>query len=50
MTTKYPNSVNNFYFEYDSKDGELSFDYQLKEGVCKSFNASELLRSVGLKV
>ncbi|KPM48224.1 MutS-related protein [Jiulongibacter sediminis] len=50
MTTKYPDSVNNFYFEYDSKDGELSFDYQLKEGVCKSFNASELLRSVGLKV
>ena len=50
MTAKYPNSVNNFYFEYDSKDGELSFDYELKEGVCQSFNASELLRSVGLKV
>lgn len=50
MTGKYPESVNNFYFEYDSKDGELSFDYQLKEGVCQSFNASELLRSVGLKV
>ncbi|MGR3811527.1 MutS-related protein [Jiulongibacter sp. NS-SX5] len=50
IAERYPEQVKNFYFEYDSKDGELTFDYLLKEGVCQSFNASELLRSVGLNV
>ncbi len=50
LAGKYPESVQNFFFEYESNGGELTFDYKLKEGVCQSFNASELLRSVGLDV
>lgn len=50
MAEKYPSSSKNYFFEYDSKDGELTFDYKLKPGICTSFNASELLRKVGLDV
>ena len=50
IADKYPKESKNYYFEYDAKDGELTFDYKLKPGVCQSFNASELLRSVGLDV
>jgi hypothetical protein len=50
IADKYPEESKNYYFEYDAKDGELTFDYKMKPGVCQSFNASALLRSVGLDV
>ncbi|WP_341226246.1 hypothetical protein [uncultured Arcticibacterium sp.] len=50
IADKYPEKSKNYFFEYDAKDGELTFDYKLKPGICESFNASELLRSVGLDV
>ncbi len=50
MAQTYPESSKNYYFEYDAEDGELIFDYKMKPGICQSFNASELLRSVGLEV
>lgn len=50
LAVQYPDAIKTYFFEYDSKDGELTFDYDLKEGVCKSFNASELLRRVGLNI
>ena len=40
--------VRNYYFEFSTNGGDLAFDYQLREGVCKSFNASLLLQSIGL--
>ncbi len=42
--------VKNYYFEYATENGELLFDYLIKEGVCKSFNASLLLKSIGLPI
>ncbi len=50
LAQEFPDSIRTYFFEYDSRDGELTFDYKLKEGVCQSFNASELLRKVGLDV
>jgi hypothetical protein len=50
ISEKYAEKVKNFYFEYSTEHGELFFDYKLKEGVCKSFNASLLLASIGLKI
>ena len=38
----------NYYFEFSTNGGDLAFDYRLREGVCKSFNASLLLQSIGL--
>ncbi|AFK02011.1 DNA mismatch repair protein MutS domain protein [Emticicia oligotrophica DSM 17448] len=50
ISEKYPNVVKNYYFEYATENGELLFDYLIKEGVCKSFNASLLLKSIGLPI
>lgn len=44
----YPDSVKNFYFEFFTETDELVFDYKIKEGICTSFNASQLLRKAGL--
>jgi DNA mismatch repair ATPase MutS len=42
--------VQNFHFRSDVQDGQLSFDYRLHEGICQSFNASELMRMMGIEV
>lgn len=46
----HPEIVKNYYFEYNSTGGNLTFDYKIKPGICSSFNASELLRNIGLKI
>ena len=40
--------VQNYYFDAYVKNNELSFDYKLKEGVCKNMNASFLLKRMGI--
>ncbi|REA62012.1 DNA mismatch repair protein MutS [Dyadobacter luteus] len=40
--------VQNFHFRSDVEDGKLHFDYKLHEGICKSFNASELMKMMGI--
>jgi ABC-type multidrug transport system fused ATPase/permease subunit len=40
--------VHNFHFRSDVEDGKLHFDYKLHEGICKSFNASELMKMMGI--
>ncbi|MFY7912125.1 MAG: MutS-related protein, partial [Emticicia sp.] len=50
ISEQYPDVVKNYYFEYATENGELLFDYLIKEGVCKSFNASLLLKSIGLPI
>ena len=42
--------VKNYFFEYNSEGGNLTFDYKIKPGICSSFNASELLRNIGLNI
>ncbi len=42
--------VDNFHFRSDMQDGRLHFDYKLHEGICQSFNASELMRMMGIKI
>lgn len=42
--------VENFHFRSDVQDGQLHFDYTLHEGICQSFNASELMRMMGIAV
>jgi hypothetical protein len=45
-----PERAENFHFEDRYADGELVFDYTLKQGVVKTSNALELMRSIGLGV
>lgn len=38
----------NFSFQSEVVEGRLYFDYRLRPGVCHSFNASELMRQMGI--
>jgi hypothetical protein len=41
---------NNFHFDGYVEGDKLLFDYLLKEGTCKSFNALVLMKKMGIKV
>ncbi len=40
--------VRNCHFQSDVRDGELHFDYTLYDGICRSFNASQLMQAIGI--
>ncbi len=42
--------IHNFHFRSDVENGRLHFDYRLHEGICRSFNASELMRMMGIAI
>ncbi len=50
LEQKYPDYVRNFYFDIQVVDGEMLFDYKIKHGECKTFNASILLKQIGIDV
>ena len=50
LEKKYPDYIRNFYFDIQVKDGEMLFDYKIKHGECKTFNASLLLKQIGINV
>ena len=50
LEQKYPDYVRNFYFDIQVIDGEMLFDYKIKHGECKTFNASLLLKQIGIDV
>lgn len=46
----YPDYIRNFYFDIRVKGQEMQFDYKLKVGECKTFNATLLLKQLGIEV
>jgi hypothetical protein len=50
LETKHPDYIRNFYFDIQVKDNEMLFDYKIKHGECKTFNASLLLKQIGIDV
>ena len=51
LETDLPAHVHNVSFNsYLNPDGTLRFDYHLTPGVCRSFNASQLMRLMGIVV
>jgi len=42
--------VRNFHFDIKMQNQDMFFDYKIKDGACKTFNASILLREIGLGV
>lgn len=43
-------TLRNFHFDIQITDGEMRFDYKLKEGPCSTFNAAILLKEIGLSL
>ena len=48
LEEEYPDYIRNHYFDIQVIDGEMLFDYKIKDGECKTFNASMLLRQIGI--
>lgn len=42
--------VSNYSFESIIEGDQITFDYKIREGICQSFNASELMRQMGIKI
>ena len=45
-----PDAIENYHFDVKVNGEELFFDYKLTPGVCSSFNASLLMKKMGIKV
>jgi glycerol uptake facilitator-like aquaporin len=50
LEDKYPQYIRNYYFDIQVQNGEMLFDYKIKHGECKTFNASLLLKQIGINV
>lgn len=50
LEKQYPDYIRNFYFDIQVRDGEMLFDYKIRHGECKTFNASMLLKRIGINV
>jgi hypothetical protein len=48
MEPLHPQQIRNYHFDIQIEQGEMQFDYKLKLGPCKTFNAALLLREIGL--
>jgi len=45
-----PGNIENYHFDVKVSGEELYFDYKLTPGICTSFNASLLMKKMGIKV
>ncbi len=50
LAGQYPAHLHNYHFDVQVADDELYFDYLLKEGICKSLNASILMKKIGIEL
>ncbi|MRX45709.1 MutS-related protein [Pedobacter puniceum] len=50
LVEEYPEQLRNFHFDIQIQENEMYFDYQIKAGKCESFNASLLLKAIGLDI
>nr|WP_068891517.1 DNA mismatch repair protein MutS [Pedobacter panaciterrae] len=48
MEADHAHKVRNYHFDIQITDNEMEFDYKLKHGSCKTFNAALLLKQIGL--
>jgi len=44
----HPEQIENLCFEVETKGEELIFDYKIKKGVSQSFNATQLMKNIGI--
>jgi DNA mismatch repair ATPase MutS len=50
MEKDLPGKIENYHFDVKVSGEELYFDYKLTPGICASFNASLLMKKMGIKV
>lgn len=50
LEKEYPQKVRNFHFDIRMENDEMFFDYLIKNGECKTFNAAILLKAIGLSL
>ncbi len=48
MIKQFPQQIRNFNFDVNVRNDELFFDYKLKKGICNSFNATLLMKKIGI--
>lgn len=46
----YPGIIHNYHFDVTIEGSELHFDYKLKQGVCKTLNATLLMKKIGIEL
>ncbi|NNF34349.1 MAG: hypothetical protein HKN68_09585 [Saprospiraceae bacterium] len=49
LSLQQPKHIRNYYFDIEFEGEDLVFDYKLKEGICSNFNASHLLKQIGVE-
>jgi hypothetical protein len=50
LQSDYPDNIHNYHFDARIANEELYFDYTLKEGICRSINASILMKKIGIEL
>ncbi|NQX40734.1 MutS domain V [Pedobacter steynii] len=50
LVSKYPDYLRTHYFDVTIDNGEATFDYTLKPGECRNYNASFMLERIGLTI
>lgn len=50
LKDEFPENIINYHFDVQVSNDELYFDYMLKPGVCKSLNASILMKKIGIEL
>jgi DNA mismatch repair ATPase MutS len=50
LENELPGNVLNYYFDTFIEDGLFRFDYILRKGICKTMNAKELMKQIGISV
>ena len=48
MEKKYSRYIHNFHFSSEIQNNKLLFDYKLKKGIVSEFNATYLMRQMGI--
>jgi DNA mismatch repair ATPase MutS len=45
-----PGNVENYHFEVFIENGQFKFDYIFHKGICKTMNAKELMKEIGISI
>ncbi|WP_018617099.1 MutS-related protein [Segetibacter koreensis] len=50
LESEFIDAITNYHFDVQVEGEELYFDYKLKRGICKSLNASILMKKIGIEI